>query len=439
MSLIEIIKYSEITKDRKQRLFARSQIYTDKLYEEVKFWIDKIKEEGDSAIIEYITKFDNYTTVPSQINFRVTKSEIDLAYKSISPILLDKIKEQIFLSKRFHTAFYETLPTSFQIEQVPGVIAGYKRVPIDSVGLYVPAGKAPLPTVAQILTVAAKTAKVPRVCIFYPPTKNEYQDIIIVAADLAGADEIYRIGGVAAIAAMAYGTNTIKPVMKIAGPGNPWVQTAKLQVMGQVGIDMFSGPSEVVLLADETSDPKFLAADILARCEHGPDSAAVLITTSLEIAIKTQQEVEIKKNLLDRQEYIEQSLTQYSAIILVDTVSEMITLTNEYMPEHLEIQTKDPEEIFRSIRSAGSTFIGKYAPVAVGDYASGTNHCLPTGKSTGFSSAVSPETFMKILQYQIISKDGLERLNPIVKEIATAEGLLAHKKSCEIRFENEVN
>ena len=443
MSNIEIIEWSVATQARKDIIMARSQRSLEEITPAVKQYIENVIKKGDQGILEYLQQFDRVgdkigyfkSTEFGPDTFRVSEAQIRSAFERLSPTLLANIKNQIALSQKFHAAFVERICQSFEVEQCPGVTAGYRRVPIASAGLYVPAGKAPLPTVAQILTVAAKSAGVPRVVVCFPPVAQSAEDAIIVAAITAGADELYRVGGVAAIAALAYGTETIAPVLKIAGPGNQFVQAAKMQVTSRVGIDSYSGPSEAVILADESSNPVFLAADILARCEHGPDSAAVMITNSRRIAEETQAEVQRQRITLDRIAYIDEALRTFSSIVVVDSVDQMIALTNEYTPEHLEIQTCDPAAIFQKIQSAGSTFLGRFAPVAVGDYASGTNHCLPTGRSVGYSSAVNPEMFMKTLQYQFVSEVGLKTLLPIVESISDVEGLLAHKRSVQVRFE----
>jgi histidinol dehydrogenase len=299
--------------------------------------------------------------------------------------------------------------------------------------LYVPAGKAPLPVVAQILATPAKAAGVPRKVVCFPPSADLPE--IIVSADLAGADEIYRIGGVPAIAALAYGTETIQPVRFIAGPGNPYVQAAKLQVFGKVGVDMLSGPSEALIMADATSNPAYLAADILARCEHGGDSAGVVVTDSLAIAKQTLAEVKKQAPKLKRQEFIQKALDQYSAIIVVDSLEAMIAFANEYSAEHLEVQVKNPERLLSRLRNAGSIFLGDYAPVAVGDYASGTNHALPTGVAPTFASPVGVRMFLKSSGYQQLTKEGLGTLRPIVETLSDVEGLDAHKRSVQIRFD----
>ena len=275
--MIPIIHWKDADEETRSRILLRAQASFAEIESDVRFRIDEIRSEGDKGILGYIRKFDTKDGYIgkfeeenfNQSNFRITEGDIEHAYDSIDRTLLLSIREQVRLSQKFHQEYADNLPKSFETEQLPGVIAGYKRVPVASAGLYVPAGKAPLPTVAQILTVAAKAAGVERCVVCFPPTTEISETAIVVAAHEAGADEIYRVGGIAAIAALAYGTETIKKVDVIAGPGNPWVQAAKLMVSGQVGIDMVAGPSEAMIVADESANPAYIAADILAQCEHG--------------------------------------------------------------------------------------------------------------------------------------------------------------------------
>lgn len=432
--MIPIFQNSELIGSDRSKLFRRAQADIEALLPEVKVWIEKIRLDGDSAVVEYVRTFDCPTFSADQI--RVSKEDIAKAYEQIVPETLRILKHQISISKAFHQEQAQRVfaDSSWQIETVKGVRTGAKKVAIESAGLYVPAGKAPLPTVAQILSVAAKSAGVDRIAVFFPPT-GDYPEIL-VAADLAGADEIYRVGGIAAIASMAFGTQSIAPVVKIVGPGSPWVQAAKLSVFGQVGIDMLSGPSEALILADETANPRFLAADILARCEHGADSSAILATTSLEIAQKTQAEILVQREALSRKQFIDSALQNgYSAIIVCQDETEMIDFANEYAAEHLEIQTKNAGDIAEKIRNAGSIFIGNFAPVAIGDYASGTNHSLPTSRAVKFSSPIGVETFVKSIEFQTLTREGLQNLSEIVETIADIEGLDAHKNSVCIRLE----
>lgn len=431
---IPLYKNAELSGTERRRIFMRAQANIDSVMPDVRSIIDAIKNGGDAALVEYVQRFDKKDFDVSQI--RVEKDDIAQAYKDVAPATLALMKRQIDISRNFHQQQANRIyaEADWSIEYVPGVRTGVRKGPIDNVGLYVPAGKAPLPTVSQILTVAAKAARVPRICVFFPPT-NYYPEII-VAADFAGADEIYRVGGVAAIAAMAYGTESIKRVDKIAGPGSPWVQAAKLQVFGQVGIDMLSGPSEGLGMIDDSANPAWVAADILARSEHGPDSCFPIVTTSPAIANAIVEEVIKQAPQRSRYEqYIKPALGNgYQAIILVDTVDEMIAVANEYGAEHLHIQMRDAQAVSTRIRNAGSIFIGSYAPVPVGDYASGTNHCLPTSRAVAYGSPVGPETFMKNNEYQIITREGLASLAPIVRAISDVEGLDAHKEAVDIRL-----
>ena len=442
--MIPIIHWSKADTEIKQRILRRAQASFAEIEPDVKLWIDQVREKGDEAVLHYIQVFDTKDDHIGKFeassfsikNFKIAPEEVERAFDIIDRDLLLSIREQVRLSKKFHEEYAANLPKEFETEQLPGVTAGYKRVPVASAGLYVPAGKAPLPTVAQILTVAARAAGVERCVVCFPPTTEVSETAIIVAATEAGADEIYRVGGIAAIAALAYGTETIEKVDVIAGPGNPWVQAAKLTVSGQVGIDMVAGPSEALIVADDMANPEFIAADILAQCEHGPDSAGVLVTTSLQLAELTRHAIEQQVTMLDRGHYLEKSLSQFSALIVVDSDDELLSLVNEYAPEHLEIQLADPEAFLKKVKNAGSCFLGDYSPVAAGDYATGTNHTLPTGSAARYASAVSPETFMKTIQYQCLTKDGLKQLQPIVETISDAEGLDAHKRSVQIRFES---
>ena len=409
----------------------RSQADMESIQGYVAGIIKDVRENGDEAVVKYTRTFDNPNFSKEQI--QVTKEDIRNAYASVDPKVIETMKEQIRISRAYAEQERRHIVMDWNIETVPGVVTGMRYTPMESVGLYVPAGKAPLPVVAQILATPAKAAGVPRVVVCFPPT-GEWPEII-VSADLAGADEIYRVGGVQAIAALAFGTETIKPVHFIAGPGNPYVQSAKLQVFGKVGIDMLSGPSEALIMADKYANPAFLAADILARCEHGGDSAGVVVTDSMDIAKATFGEVERQAPLLKRQGYIQKALEQYSAIIVVNSIEEMIEFANEYSAEHLEVQVQNARALLPRLRNAGSLFLGEFAPVAVGDYASGTNHCLPTGVAPKFASPVGVKMFMKASGYQELKKEGLQTLKPIVETLSDVEGLDAHKRSVQIRFE----
>ena len=426
--MLNIYQWSKTDKETKKKIMDRAMFDISSIRDYVAEWIEIIKQEGDAGILKYTRKFDNKDF--NLKDLRVKKIDIEKAYKTVDPKVIEIIKRQISISRQNaqSKAKQETVLKSF----IPGVQVGYKITPIESVGLAVPAGQVPLPTVMQILAVTAKAAGVPRVIACFPPT-GDYPEMLI-AADLAGVDEIYRVGGIAGVAAMAYGTETIKPVLKIAGPGSIYTQAAKMLVFGKVVIDMVAGPSEAVILADEYANPAFCAADIMARAEHAPDATGVLITYSEKLAQETQKEVERQIKYLKRREIIEQSLSKYSCAIVVKDWQEAIDLTNEYSPEHLEILVDDPFAVLPKIKNAGSIFLGNYAPVAIGDYASGTNHILPTGFWPKMASAVSIETFQKSSEVQYLTKEGLENLEEIVDVISGIEKLDAHWNSVNIRI-----
>src|SRR3989344_4776820 len=429
--MLRIYNWKKTDQKTKQKILQRSMIDISSVKEYAERWIEIIKKEGDKGILKYTREFDNKNF--DLKNLTVGKSEIEQAYKKVNPKAVDVIKRQISISRQnaMSKAKQETILKSF----IPGVMVGYKITPIESVGLAVPAGQVPLPTVMQILAVTAKAAGVSRVIACFSPT-GDYPEMLI-AADLAGVNEIYRVGGIAGVAAMAYGTETIKPVLKIAGPGSVYTQAAKMLVFGKVTIDMVAGPSEAVILADEFANPAYCAADIMARAEHAPDAAGVLITYSQKLAEATKKEVNKQIKYLRRSEIIKKSLEKYSCAIVVKNWNEAIDLTNEYSPEHLEIIVKDPFTVLPQIKNAGTIFLGEYAPVAIGDYASGTNHILPTGFWSKMASAVSVETFQKSSEVQYLSREGLENLEEIVDVVSGIEKLDAHWNSINVRIKKK--
>lgn len=429
---IRVVEWAKAEDDIRQMVMRRSQLDLGAARKIAREWIGRIESDGDTALVEYIREFDDPDFTKERL--RVTKEDIAQAYDSTPPESVAMMKRQIEISTEFHR---RQIPETYQetAEFVPGVTTGWKVTPIDSVGLTVPAGQVPLPTVMQILTVAAKTAGVPRVVACFPPTGPHYE--MLIAADLAGVDEIYRVGGIAGIAAMSLGTETIESVLKIVGPGSVYTQAAKMEVsLRGTAIDMLSGPSEALIIADERANPEYCAADILARCEHDQNACAVLATTSSELAENTVVELEKQLPQLGRKEVAEVALARYSAILLFDSMDEIISFANEYSTEHLEILTKEPWGICDQIKNAGSIFLGDFAPVAVGDYASGTNHCLPTGIAPKTVSPIGVETFLKKSEIQYLTRDGLKALEPIVTTISTIESLDAHTKSVATRLKN---
>lgn len=428
--MIKIYNWKTASIEDKTRIMRRSQLKTDEARAAAREWITKIEKDGDAALLEYIKKFDDPNFTLDQL--RVTKLDIADAYAALTPEQITAIRRQIEISREFHQ---RQVPKSWQEtgEFVPGVTTGWKITPIESVGLTVPAGQVPLPTVMQILAVAAKTAGVPRVVACFPPTGKHYA--MLVAADIAGVDEIYRVGGIAGIAAMSLGTQTIKPVLKIVGPGSVYTQAAKMEVsLRGTAIDMLSGPSEALIIADSSAKAEYCAADILARCEHDQNACGVLATTNRPLAEQTIKEIEKQLPKLKRKAVAEVSLDRYSAIVLFDTMEEVISFANDYSVEHLEVMTKEPWETCKKIKNAGSIFLGSFAPVAVGDYASGTNHCLPTGVAPKTVSPIGVDTFLKKSEIQYLTQEGIKNLEPIISIISDIETLDAHKNSVKIRL-----
>ncbi|MBI2453445.1 histidinol dehydrogenase [Candidatus Peregrinibacteria bacterium] len=427
---LKIINWKTASNQEKKIIMSRSQLKIEGAREVAREWIAKVEKEGDAALVEYIRKFDDKNFTADRL--RVVPKDIAEAYKKVGLEKIKIIQKQIEISREFHA---RQMPKKWQEtnEYISGVITGWKYTPIESAGLTVPAGQVPLPTVMQILTIAAKTACVPRVVACFPPTGKHYE--MLVAADIAGADEIYRVGGIAGIAAMSIGTETIKPVLKIVGPGSVYTQAAKMEISQRgTAIDMLSGPSEALIIADDTAKPKYCAADILARCEHDQNACAVLVTNNKKLIEETASEIEKQLQGLGRKEIAEVALGRYCALILFDSMKEMIKFANDYSPEHLEIMAHNPWSICDKIKNAGSIFLGDYAPVAVGDYASGTNHCLPTGVAPKTVSPIGVDTFLKKSEIQYLTKQGLQTLEPIISTMSDIETLDAHKKSVLIRF-----
>jgi histidinol dehydrogenase len=436
--MISIFELESISEKDLDKIMRRAHTEIDSVKPKVESIIQEVRKSGDEALVRFTKEWDDPDYTKDRL--KVTKEDIEEAYKNTDPLVVERIREQIDLARRFHELQKEHIP-AWEKELESGIKVGEKWTPIEEVGLYVPGGKNPFPTVQQILAVAAKTAGCRRVVSCISPRGKGYE--VLIAANECGVTEIYRVGGAQAIAALSYGTETVKPVQLIAGPGSPYVTCAKILCQAKVGIDMPAGPSEAIILADGSCPTQFdlrtkasyCAADILARAEHGPDSAGVMVTDSAELARLTKEEIVRQYALLSRQEYIEAALSTYSAIIVTKTMEEAVAFTNRYAPEHLEILTKDPEKTMETIENAGSAFLGYYNPVATGDYATGINHVLPSCGWARQTSPVGVWTFMKRVQYSLLSKQGLERLRPIVQTIATIEGLDAHKRSVDIRFD----
>lgn len=423
---MEILKYSEI--DLSQTI-KRSEQDVNNVLDIVSDILNNIKDKGDEAVKSYTEKFDGVLID----NLKVTEDEIKEAYDTLDESLLIALKQAASNIEKFHK---KQIPKEWEIEVNPGITAGQIVRPINSAGCYIPGGRAAYPSSILMTVIPAKIAGVEKVVCVTPPQKDgKILDAILVAADIAGADEIYKVGGAQAIGALAYGTETVPSVEKIVGPGNIFVTAAKKLVYGQVDIEFPAGPSEILILADESANPEFLATDILAQAEHDPNASCFLVTDSESLAQKTNEFVLKYTETAPRREIIEESLAKSGKIIITDTFEEAIYVTNEYAPEHLIISTKDDDETLNHVKNAGSIFLGAYSPVAAGDYGSGTNHVLPTGGGAKMYSGLSTEAFIKKPTVQKITKEGLKELSETSVPIAEYEGFFAHADSFKRRLE----
>lgn len=385
--------------------------------------IQDVKDSGDAAVKTYTKKFDGINLD----KFIVTKEEIKNAYRSVDKETIKALKfaeENIELFAKQQLKQFK----DFQIKK-DGFVIGQKVIPIEKIGAYVPGGNYPLPSTALMCIIPAKVAGVKEITICSPKIKNE----TIVAADIAGADKIFRIGGVQAIAAMAYGTKQIPKVDKIVGPGNVYVTSAKKEVYGDVGIDFLAGPSEVMVIADEFADPEIIAADLLAQLEHDINARAFLVTNSSAIISKTKEEINNQLTNLDTKSIIKKSIKNLK-IISIKNIDESIKITNEIAPEHLELQIRNPERLMEKLRNYGSLFIGQHSAEAFGDYCLGTNHVLPTRGGARFTSGLSVRDFIKLQTYQKVDAKGVEKLANATLKLSKVEGLSAHNKSVQVRL-----
>ncbi len=385
--------------------------------------IEQVRTDGDAALFALTEKFDHQKLT----DLKIAPETIDAAYDEVAPELVQALIE----AEARITQFHETQKgkTLWLEEMEPGITLGVKTTPLDRIGAYIPGGRAAYPSTVLMTTVAARVAGVPEIVVCTPPPANP---LTLIALDIAGVTEAYQIGGAQAVAAMALGTETIRPVQKIVGPGNVFVTQAKMMLREYAEIDFPAGPSEIGILADRTANPKFIAADVLAQAEHDPNAACVLITDSAELAEAVGDEITTQVQEAPRKEIIEKALA-HSGYVIAKDPDEAAELMNRIAPEHLSIQTADPLGTLSGIRHAGSIFIGPYTPVACGDYASGTNHVLPTAGYAKSYSALDVNHFMKRSQVQIVTRDGLDTIGDIVETLATAEGLAAHANSVKIR------
>lgn len=393
--------------------------------------LDKVREEGDQALFSYTMQFDHAKIDKSTI--RVTDEEIEEAYRLADPSLIQVIKKALGNIRSYHE---KQMQRSWFDAQPDGTILGQKVTALQRVGVYVPGGKATYPSSVLMNIVPARVAGVEEIIMVTPPGKDgKVTPNTLVAAKEAGADVIYKVGGAQAIGALAYGTETIPKVDKIVGPGNIYVALAKKAVYGHVSIDAIAGPSEILVIADETANPRYVAADLLSQAEHDELASAILVTTSMELAEKVSEEIDGFLKELSRAEIIRKSLDNYGYILVADTMEEAIETANEIASEHLEIQTKDPYDVMTKIRNAGAIFIGEYSSEPLGDYFAGPNHVLPTNGTAKFFSPLSVDDFIKKSSIIAYSRDALEKIHTEIETFAKAEYLTAHANSIHVRFE----
>lgn len=425
--MIKIMKYGEVPNSE---IFARSVPKID-VAGTVAEIIKNARENGDKALFEYCEKFDK-----AQLSsLAVTKEEIDEALSLVEPEFLEILEKAAKNIRKFHS---RQVRNSFIINDEDGIVIGQKIIPVDRAGLYVPGGTAAYPSTVLMDAIPAKIAGCREVVMVTPPTKDgKVNPVILAAAYVAGIDRIFKVGGAQAIAALAYGTQSIPKVDKIVGPGNAFVAEAKKQVFGVVSIDMIAGPSEILIVADGKSNPAYVAADLLSQAEHDKMASAVLVTDSAELARNVSTELEKQIPLLERREIARESIDVNGKIIVADTLDSAIEIANEIAPEHLELCVDNPFDKLDSIRHAGSIFMGRNCPEALGDYFAGPNHTLPTSGTAKFSSPLSVDDFIKKTQYTYYTKDALKKVAFDVAAFAKKEGLTAHAKSAVIRVEDE--
>ena len=423
----------ESTKDILENLLKRSPNNYGKFEAAVADILANVKEKGDEALFSYTKEFDKVEVTPETI--RVTEAEIEEAYKAVDASLLEVIRKALVNIRSYHE---KQRQNSWFTSTENGTMLGQKVTPLNRVGVYVPGGKAVYPSSVLMNIVPAKVAGVPHIVMTTPPGKDgKVNPSTLVAAKEAGADEIYKVGGAQAIGALAYGTARIPKEDKIVGPGNIFVALAKKAVYGHVSIDSIAGPSEILVLADETANAHYVAADLLSQAEHDEMASAILITTSTELAQNVEKEIEGYLKVLSRKEIIEKSLENFGYILIAEDMDEAIEAANEIASEHMEIVTKNAFEVMMKVRNAGAIFIGEYSSEPLGDYFAGPNHVLPTNGTAKFFSALSVDDFIKKSSIVYYSRSALQEIHKDIIQFASSEQLTAHANSIAVRFEEE--
>lgn len=433
MRIVKLTK--ESTKDILENLLQRSPNQYGKYEAAVAEILQKVKEEGDEALFSYTRTFDHAEITKETI--RVTEEEIQEAYSKVDPALIAVIRKALVKIRDYHE---KQKQNSWFTSETNGTMLGQKVMPLARVGVYVPGGKAVYPSSVLMNILPAKVAGVEQIVMTTPPGRDgKVNPSTLVAAKEAGADEIYKVGGAQAVGALAYGTESIPKVDKIVGPGNIFVALAKKAVCGHVSIDSIAGPSEILVLADETANPRYVAADLLSQAEHDELASAILITTSPSLAEQVEREVQGFVQVLSRKEIIEKSLENFGYILLADSMEEAIDTANAIASEHLEIVTANPFEVMMKIRNAGAIFIGEYSSEPLGDYFAGPNHVLPTNGTAKFFSPLSVDDFVKKSSIVYYSREALREIHRDIIQFAESEQLTAHANSIAVRFEQEEN
>lgn len=431
MRIVKLTRETE--KNILENMLKRSPSQYGEYESRVQAILERVKEEGDAAVFDYTRQFDGAQIGPE--NVRVTRQEMEEAYRQVDPKLLQVMKKALVNIRNYHALQKQN---SWFESTEKGTMLGQKLTPLKTVGVYVPGGKAVYPSSVLMNIVPAKVAGVERIIMCTPcNAQGKVNPIVLAAAMEAGADEVYKVGGAQAIGAMAYGTDSIPKVDKIVGPGNIYVALAKKAVYGHVSIDSVAGPSEILVLADETANPRYVAADLLSQAEHDELASAILITTSDELARQVSDQVEAFVQVLERRDIIRKSLDQFGYILVADTMEEAIETANQIASEHLEIVTRNPFEVMTKIRNAGAIFIGEYSCEPLGDYFAGPNHILPTNGTAKFFSPLSVDDFMKKSSIVYYSREALSEIQKDIRQFAESEQLTAHANSIAVRFEEE--
>ena len=425
---------SNDTEALRARVMNRSQLTHDDLTERVKAIIARVRAEGDKALIDYTERFDHVTLTPDTIE--VSRAEIEAAYSAASPEWLEAMREAARRIRAFHEKQKQVTWVDFQ----PEIALGQRITPLRRVGVYVPGGTAAYPSSVLMNVIPAKVAGVKEIVMVTPPGRDggTSSPLALVAADLAGVDRVFRLGGAQAIAALAFGTETVPRVDKITGPGNIYVALAKREVYGHVGIDMVAGPSEVLVIADDSANPRWVAADLLSQAEHDPFAAAILVTDSRALAEAVDAELARQTALLPRSEVVEKSLGAYGAIVVCPDLDTCAAIAGEIAPEHCELCVRDPYGLMPKVENAGALFLGHWSPEPLGDYLAGPNHILPTSGTARFSSPLGVDDFVKKSSIICCTEDELRKVSEQVMLLARSEGLDAHRNAVAIRFGREL-